>query len=47
MSRPIVEFQNRKIYLITPVRPINATVEPFIIQWIDKDRVIDFTPLHI
>ena len=42
MSRPIVEFQNRKIYLITPVRPINATVEPFIIQWIDKDRVIDF-----
>jgi hypothetical protein len=42
MSRPIVEFQNRKIYLITPVRAINATVDPFIIQWIDKDRVIDF-----
>lgn len=42
MSKPVINFRNRKIYKITPKTPIGGSKNPFIIQWIGPDRIIDF-----
>lgn len=40
--KPIVLFRNNGIYTITPRLAILGSTEPFIIQWMGKDKLIDF-----
>ena len=39
---PIVYFRNRYIYKITPRIAVNGLRQPYIIQWIGPDQMIDF-----
>jgi len=40
--KPIVYFRYKSIYVITPRLAILGSTEPFIIQWIGRDKLIDF-----
>lgn len=43
-NKPIIQFVNRGIYKITPKI---KTQQPYIIQWIGSNQVINFTPFLI
>ena len=40
--KQVVQFRYQGIYKITPKVEISCSKEPFIIQWVGFDRVIDF-----